>query len=157
MQRGFVAALALIALMLPVPALAGGGEAAAVIAQVNAFRAAHGLAPVAAESRLTRAVQEHAEAMAASGAFVHDGPDGNLTERMRRAAYAFATAAENIGAGARTPEETVAGWIQSPPHARNLLVPSVVDAGVGHAAASANATRPFGDYWCLILAEPAPP
>lgn len=131
-------------------------EAARVIARVNDFRAAHGLAPVAADPILSKAAQLHAEAMAESGAFSHDGPDGDLTERLRRAGYAFATAAENIGGGAPTPEETAAAWEQSPPHARNLLVPAVRDAGVGHAKASGPG-QPFTDYWCLILAEPAPP
>jgi len=131
-------------------------EAARLLARVNDFRTAHGLAPVVTDPKLSAAAQLHAEAMAESGAFSHDGPDGNLTERLRRAGYAFATAAENIGGGAPTPEEAAAAWEQSPPHARNLLVPAVRDAGAGHAKASGPG-QPFTDYWCLILAEPAPP
>ena len=141
---------------LPSPAAEGDG-AAAVIERVNAFRNAHGLRPVASDPKLMAAAQAHAEAMAASGVFSHNGSDGSLTERMVRAGYAYATAAENIGHGARTAEETVAGWIQSPPHMRNLLEPTVRDAGVGHVMAAAKGHDPATDYWCLILGEPAPP
>jgi uncharacterized protein YkwD len=77
---------------------------------------------------------------------------------MAQAGYAFAVVAENIGGGTRSPEETVAAWIQSPGHARNLLLASVRDAGVGHAHGSpGNPKAGFGDYWSLILAESAPP
>ena len=129
-------------------------DAARIIALVNNFRAAHGLAPVALDSKLSAAAQQHASAMAESATFSHDKPDGNLTERMRRAGYAFATVTENIAAGAPTPEEAEATWEQSPPHERNLLNPSVRDAGVGHANRQGEAPN---DYWCLILAQPAPP
>lgn len=147
--------LALILLLASIAASAAqGDDAARIVALVNNFRAAHGLAAVALDPRLSAAAQEHAKAMAASATFSHDEPDGNLTERMRRANYAFATVAENIAAGASTPEEAEATWEQSPPHARNLLNPSVRDAGVGHANGRGGAST---DYWCLILAEPAPP
>ncbi|MFZ0695192.1 MAG: CAP domain-containing protein, partial [Alphaproteobacteria bacterium] len=112
------------------------------------------LAPVAPDPKLSEAARRHARAMAASATFSHNGPDGNLTERMRRTNYAFATVVENIGAGAATPEEAAAIWEQSPPHARNLLNASVRNAGAGHARGPG---EPFADYWCLILAEPAPP
>lgn len=122
---------------------------------VNAFRAENGLGPVALDGRLTQAAQAQAEAMAASGGLAHDGPGGNLTARLRRAGYAFSTAAENLGGGAPTPEETVAGWTQSPPHARNLLIAEIRDAGAGHAPGKPGDL--YGDYWCLILAAPALP
>ena len=141
---------------LPSPA-AQNDETTAVIERVNAFRDSHGLRFVAPDPKLMAAAQAHAEAMAASGAFSHNGPDGSLTERMVRAGYPYATAAENIGYGTRTAEETVAAWIQSPPHMRNLLEPNVRDAGVGHVTATAKGHDPATDYWCLILGEPAEP
>ena len=142
----FVAAFAL-------PAHAG--DAAALISAVNALRAEKGLSPVAPDERLNQAAQRQAEAMANAGHLAHDGGAGNLTERLGAAGYAFSQAAENLGGGAPTPEETVLGWQQSPPHARNLLIPSFVNAGAGHAAGKPG--DPFGDYWCLILAAPALP
>lgn len=158
--NGFALAIIALALISPwaVSTLlaASGGDAARVVEQVNAFRAAHGLAPVVIEARLSNAAQRHAEAMAKSGTLSHDAPDGSLTQRMVRVGYAFASAAENIGGGERTPEDAVAAWIQSPLHAHNLLVASVRHAGVGHATAEADAAGvPYSDYWCLILAEPA--
>ena len=146
--------LALTLLLAPVVATADDSEASRLIALVNEFRAAHELAPVALEAKLSAAAQEHAEAMAASGKFSHDAPDGNLTERMGRANYAFATVTENIGEGSPTAKETVAMWAQSPPHARNLLNESVREAGIGHAKAPG---KYAADFWCLILAAPAPP
>jgi uncharacterized protein YkwD len=107
------------------------------------------------DARLSAAAERQAESMAADGELAHDGPGGTLTRRLADAGYAFSEAAENLGGGAPTPEETVLGWVQSPPHARNLLIPSFVHAGAGHAPG-----RPgdlYGDYWCLILATPALP
>jgi uncharacterized protein YkwD len=147
---------ALIALTVCFPSLAADSEAALLVDRVNSFRAAHGLAPVALETRLSAAAQRHAEAMAASGVFSHDGPDGTLTERMVRVGYAYMEVAENIGGGTPTAEETVDAWVQSPGHARNLLLAPAHNAGVGHARA-ARPDAPFADYWSLILAEPVPP
>lgn len=150
-------ALAYVLVAAPPSPAAQSDATTAVIERVNAFRGAHGLKPVAPDPKLMAAAQAHAQAMAASGVFSHNGPDGNLTERMVRAGYPYATAAENIGYGARTAEETVAGWIRSPPHMRNLLEPTVRDAGVGHVTAAAKGRDPATDYWCLILGEPAAP
>ncbi len=144
---GFAAAIA--------PGSAAGDELARLVAAVNEFRAANGLDPVALDERLSEAAQGQAEARAAAGGLGHDGPNGGLTARLQRAGYAFATAAENLGGGAPAPEETVAGWTQSPPHARNLLIAGIRDAGAGHAAGKPGDL--FTDYWCLILAEPALP
>jgi uncharacterized protein YkwD len=153
-----VAAILAVILCRSLPAMAGDDEMARLLARVNAFRSEHGLSPVALEARLAAAAQHQAEAMAASGRLSHDLPAGTLTQRMALAGYAFAVVAENIGGGTRSPEETVAAWIQSPGHARNLLLASVRDAGVGHAHGSpGNPKAGFGDYWSLILAESAPP
>lgn len=141
-------------LLMAAPAFAG-DDTAAIIAAVNGVRAAHGLAPVTVNEKLSRAAQAKAEAMAESGALAHNGPAGNLTERLAAAGYAFSEAAENLGGGAQSAKETVQGWAQSPPHARNLLVPSLKEAGAGHAAGKPGDL--YGDYWCLILASPALP
>ena len=93
--------------------------------------------------------------MAETGVLAHKTPAGNLTERLAAAGYAFSEAAENLGGGATTAEETVLGWEQSPPHARNLLVPSLKQAGAGHAPGKLGDL--YRDYWCLILASPALP
>ena len=147
-----------LAVFAALPSIAAeSDETTAIIERVNAFRIEHGLKPVSPDPKLMAAAQAHAEAMAKGGVFSHNGPDGTLTERMVRAGYPYATAAENIGYGTRTAEETMAAWIQSPPHMRNLLEPSVRDAGVGHFTAAAKGHDPATDYWCLILAEPAPP
>lgn len=138
----------------PLPARAA-DDAAALIAAVNEVRSAHGLAPVAINEKLAGAAQAQAEAMAAAGVLAHHTAAGNLTERLGAAGYAFSEAAENLGGGAASADETVLGWEQSPPHARNLLIPSLKQAGAGHAPGKPG--DPYGDYWCLILASPAAP
>lgn len=154
MTRLFAAAV-LAVLVIAVPHAFAGDDAAALIAAVNSVRSAHGLAPVTADEALMRAAQAKAEATAESGALAHNGPAGNLTERLKAAGYAFSEAAENLAGGAQSAEETVLGWEQSPPHARNLLVPSLKQAGAGHAPGKPGDL--YGDYWCLILASPALP
>ncbi|MGB8274110.1 MAG: CAP domain-containing protein [Alphaproteobacteria bacterium] len=151
------AAVIAAALLVGLPAaVRAGDDAARMVTRVNAARAEHGLAPIAIDLRLTRAAQSHAEAMAAGGALFHDGADGTLTERMARVGYAFAVVAEDVGGGTAGPEETVAVWLQSPRHARNLLLPEVRHAGIGHARAAPGKTA-YSDYWSIVLAKPAEP
>lgn len=120
---------------------------ARVIAAVNSERAAHSLSALAVDPRLERAARERAAVIAGSGVLSHVEPDGTrLEDRLARAGYAYRVAAENLSEGTKTPEQTVALWLQSPLHRDNILIPDIADAGVGHARSAAGR-----DYWVLIV------
>ena len=49
----------------------------------------------------------------------------------------------SIAAGYATPEEVVAGWMNSPGHRENILSPNFTEMGVGMTSGGGK----FGTYW----------
>jgi uncharacterized protein YkwD len=104
---------------------------AAVVARVNALRAAHGLAPLAADPALDAVAQAYSERMAREGFFAHVAPDGSdLRGRLSQAGYAYRAAGENLGL-APGPLAAQRGVETSPAHRGNLLSPGYTRIGVG--------------------------
>jgi uncharacterized protein YkwD len=126
-------ALALcLALCLPLPQVpARAGEtsdlATEVLAEVNRYRASHGLAPLAADARLQAIAQAHSQAMAQEGRLSH----GGFQQRFDRSGARLCV--ENLAAGTLQPARIVAAWRRSPEHHRNLLESRVQVAGVAAA------------------------
>jgi uncharacterized protein YkwD len=121
------------------------GEAARVVASVNAQRKAAGLSPVTLSSALTKTAQAHACDNAARGGISHTGTDGsNLTQRLRRQNYLITTAAENTGWGFGSAEQAMAFWMKSPGHRANILNPRMREIGLG----LADGSRPS---WVMVL------
>jgi uncharacterized protein YkwD len=130
----------------------------ATICLLNRERARHGLAPMRANAKLTRAAVKHSLDMVAEHYFDHVGPRGDdITRRAKAAHYLKARASwflgENIAWGSGslgTPAAIVDQWMHSPPHRANILNPSFRDAGVGVAVgapkggAGATYTLDFG-------------
>ena len=73
----------------------------AVLRRINAYRAEHGLAPLARSAALDRAAQGHSADMPARGYFGHDDdPDGaSPFDRMAREGYRGGYMGENLAAG----------------------------------------------------------
>jgi uncharacterized protein YkwD len=124
------------------------GPEAALIAAVNAERAAAGLAPLAPERRLACAAEAHARDLAGGARFGHTGSDGaDLAARLGRVGYAYRTAAENLAEVGADVAEVVALWRASPGHARNMLSLGSRDAG------AARIRGRDGRYiWVLVVA-----
>jgi uncharacterized protein YkwD len=120
-----------------------------VVRLANAERAARGLNPLREQAALREAANWLARDMAIRDYFNHTDSQGRDMGR-RLLAFGYSNAqvmAENIGKGAETPEAVVQGWLDSPPHRRNLLHPDVREIGVGY-------FPPSGDrepYWVLDL------
>jgi uncharacterized protein YkwD len=94
----------------------------------------------------------HAADMAQHGYFSHTGLDGSTpAARVQRGGYRFRATGENIAAGQRTPEEAVAGWIQSPPHCANLMNAAYTEMGVAFAV---NRASDPGVYWAQTFGTP---
>lgn len=112
-------------------------DQAAVLDEINQFRAQNGLPPVRLSAQLNQAAQGYSEEMAQDGHFDHTSLDGTtFDQRIRGTGYQPGTATENIAKGQRTPQEVVQSWINSPGHRANLLNPNITEIGVGKAVAA---------------------
>lgn len=108
----------------------------AMLTQVNAERAAAGLAALTPSRRLTLAAQGHACGLARREQLSHRGGLGSsLRLRLRRVGYPMALAGENLASGQETPAQAIAGWMNSPGHRTNLLMEGAEDFGLGMAIA----------------------
>jgi uncharacterized protein YkwD len=91
------------------------------------------------------AARVHSIDMANRGFFDHINPEGESPgDRIQQAGYSYFTAGENIAAGQTSPEEVVAGWLDSPGHCMNILSPDFAEIGVGYVFAPQSA---FPHYW----------
>jgi uncharacterized protein YkwD len=134
----------------------------ALLRQVNAFRAAHGLSRLRLSSALNAAAAAHSTEMARVGYFSHNSANGHsFSQRIasfyRERGYRVWTAGENLAYG--SPDMgaalTLRLWLGSPPHRANLLDPrwrelglSAVHSpsapGVYHGAPATIVTADFG-------------
>ena len=110
---------------------------AATLCLLNAERAAHGLSPLQASTKLARAAQGHADDMVDRRYFAH----GNYGARIARTGWGrhrrTYTIGENLGYGTNdgaTPRAIVTGWMQSPGHRANILQRRFHAIGIGIAS-----------------------
>lgn len=108
-----------------------------VIAAVNRFRVAHGLAALRESSALDGSARQHSLEMGRLGYFAHSSHDGTaFWKRIQRfypaKGHSYWSVGENLVWA--SPSLSVAGamkdWISSPPHLRNLLTARWRDVGV---------------------------
>lgn len=99
--------------------------------------------PLAANDALRTAAHNHSQDMAVRNFFDHTNPDGvTFDQRITNAGYSWRAAAENIAAGASTPQDVVAGWLKSSGHCANIMNPIYNDLGVGYYRGGS-----AGHYW----------
>jgi uncharacterized protein YkwD len=123
------------------------GFAGQVIDLVNQERAKAGCPALVVNDVLAQVAQAHAQDMADHDFFDHTGSDGRTPfQRMRDAGYNYSVAAENILAGATTPAEAVAIWMESPSHRANILNCALRETGVGYVV-DPDDTLNYGTYW----------
>lgn len=109
-------------------------------AALNRERAAVGLAPLRRSTLLSQAAQRHAQDMVANGFFAHTGSDGSENmDRIRATGYGGCFFSENLIAGPNTPQDAMAGWMDSAPHRGNALSPKPTDYGIAQ----------VGDRWVM--------
>ncbi len=122
-----------------------GGLSASIAPEVNAFRVANGQPALAADGRLARAAQAHANDMLAKNYFSHTGQDGSSAgDRVKRQGYGFCFVAENIAQGQKGALLALTGWQKSEGHRKNLLNKNAIHFGMAQA----------GDYWVMVLGKP---
>jgi len=123
---------------------------AEVLKAHNRIRADARLPALAISPKLQAAARLHAQDMATHGKMTHKGSDGsNSIGRISAQGYQYRRAGENIAAGHFTVDGLMKGWMDSPPHKRNILG-SFSQIGVAYATAE-NGKR----YWCVTFGLPA--
>jgi uncharacterized protein YkwD len=115
--------------------------------QISAYRRAHGLSTVRADSKLSAVALRQAQAMAASGTISHAAA-GSFSSRV--APLRKSRAAENIAAGFLSFAETLKQWQESAGHRANLLMPGAKKVGV---ASVANARSPYRMFWAMVITD----
>src|ERR1700737_305133 len=121
----------LLLLLVCAPALGSDITARAVVAAMNAERAAQDLPPLREDARLDAAAGDRMRDMEDLGYWSHHSPDGRSPfVWLRVRAYAFSAAAENLATGFETTELLVDGWMESRGHRANILSPDNEDCGV---------------------------
>jgi uncharacterized protein YkwD len=132
----------------------------ATLCLLNRTRAAHGLAPLRLNARLSHAARRHSRDMVRHRYFAHDSRNGRSPfARMRATHYVPRGASwwlgENIGWGSGSlaqPIALVRAWMHSPEHRANILSRHFRDIGIGIAAGApvggggATYTTDFGQH-----------
>ncbi len=103
--------------------------------KINSIRRKHGLAPLQGNAVLAGIAREYSRRMAEENFFAHEDPGGRtLLGRLRKADVPYRVAAENIFTSTNVPDPVaaaVSGWMNSPGHRANILLPDVTGTGVG--------------------------
>lgn len=100
----------------------------------NQQRNGNGVASLNLNSQLNSAAQAKANDMVARNYWSHNTPDGNPPWVFINATgYSYTKAGENLAYGFATSEDTITGWMNSPPHRENLLDSAFKDVGFGFA------------------------
>ncbi|VXB58459.1 conserved exported hypothetical protein [Massilia sp. 9I] len=134
----------------------------AILAGVNAARASARTCgtehfapapPVSWNPRLGEAALGHSRDMAARRYFSHRAKDGSQpADRAARAGYAWQRVGENIAFGQSTPDEAVAGWLDSPGHCANIMNPSFTEMGAAYGIVAEK--RSGLVYWTQVFGRP---
>lgn len=140
-HHAFLAALCLL------PGLCGSAiaESAPPAGLISSFRVQHGEGKVRIDATLNRIAREQAAAMAARDVLDHAvlGPFG-----ARVTPAGPARSAENIAYGYDNFPKTLAQWIASSEHRKNLLMHGATRVGV----ASAKSAKTDRTYWAMVIA-----
>ena len=122
------------------------------VADLNAYRAEHGLNPVRLNAKLTQASDVHAQDLAAHGIAAHEGTDGSTHgQRVKRTGYRFTVAAENVATGQKSWPEVFTAWQESEGHNRNLLLADATEFGI---ALVYEPDTLYTTYWAMLMAAP---
>ena len=129
-------------------------DAAAVLAEVNRIRAAHGLAAVAADPALMEAAADYASELKGRPDLDHIGRDGSTPPlRAEKAGYAGGNVAETLAAGYDAAADAVEAWMESPSHRDVILKADAAYAGVAREEAP---DTEYKSYWTMLVAGPEP-
>lgn len=152
LRTAFVLALAALAACAPPPGterLSAGRtvDIASAGTQLSVQRAGAGIIrPLAQSPALQAVAQAHADDLARTGTFSHQGSNGStLTDRIAASRYNACAFAENIARGTPDIRTTVSEWMNSPGHRENILNAQLTQFGFAEGP---------GSIWVLVMARP---
>ena len=109
--------------------------------------------PLSWNPALGQAALGHSRDMAARRYFSHQAKDGSTAaERAQRAGYHWQRVGENIAFGQATPQDAVAGWLDSPGHCANIMNASFTEMGAAYGIAAEQ--RAGLVYWTQVFGRP---
>ncbi len=116
---------------------------------VNGARSERGLPQLASSPALTSAAVSQARYVASVGQLTHRS-QGNATvkDRIEARGYNACLAAENLAARQPGAASVTAGWLSSPAHRSNMLLPQTTHQGAAYADTD-DGTR----YWVQVFAR----
>jgi hypothetical protein len=119
----------------------GGQDATMVLTLVNQHRAAGAtcggvsmppVPPLRPHAGLNAAAAQWSEQMQQAGRLSHD----RMVERINAVCAGANSWAENVFGGPISPQNAVAGWMNSPGHCRNIMSPNAEFIGIGRSSNS---------------------
>ena len=115
-----------------------------VVRLVNEIRRQNGLSALTANWELSRIARYKSQDMVDNRYFSHTSPTyGTPFQMIKAFGLSYRTAGENIASGPRTPQQVVAGGMNSSGHRANILNAAYTQIGVGYVAA--------GHYWTQMF------
>jgi len=128
-----------------------------VVELANQERAANGCTVMLAmNDKLHKAAYDHSADMLARDFFSHTNPDGEgPSQRIAEVGYIWSSWGENIAAGCPSPEDVMAGWMDSAGHRANILNCNFMEIGVGYVYADTDGGEaPYHHYWTQVFGTP---
>ncbi len=109
-------------------------SSSSLLEDTNQQRLTNHVAPLKINPKLAEAAQSKANDMAKRNYWSHNTPDGSPPwSFIDSAGYTYQKAGENLAYGFGSSNDTVTGWMNSPPHRENLLDSAFQDVGFGYA------------------------
>lgn len=126
-----------------------GGYKEQVVTIMNQERSAAGVGGITQNATLDNLAQIRAQEIVTS--FSHTRPNGTSCFTVfEENGVTYMAAGENIAAGYGTPEEVMAGWMNSEGHRANILNGNFTQVGIGYYT-DPNST--YGTYWVQIFSN----
>jgi len=115
--------------------------------------------PLAMQESLVCSARLHSMDMAVQDYFSHTSLDGRTPQnRIGAAGYAGSWYGENIAWGQRSPEEVMAGWMDSPGHCSNIMNANFTEIGIGYYQGASDPSAPVwqqaAPYWTQNFGSP---
>ncbi|EIJ41071.1 Cysteine-rich secretory protein family [Beggiatoa alba B18LD] len=123
-----------------------------VLVLTNTARQQVGALPLQLSPILMQSAQKQADEMACYDYIDHvDRQGGVVGDRLQALGYIFRFAGENLSVGLQSPNEIMAGWLQSAGHRANILKPEFTVMGLGYAY---RVDGCYQHYWVQVFASP---
>jgi uncharacterized protein YkwD len=103
--------------------------------QINTIRQQQGLSQLRNNEKLAEVARRYSRQMAEQNFFSHTSPKGDtMVERVHSSGIFYLRLGENLFMGTNIPQPAstaVEGWMNSPGHRRNILLPDYRETGIG--------------------------